>query len=171
MAQRLSPALLLVGVLAGCAVAAPEPPSLRFEVTMADGLATEAQDGRLLVLIGRKGDEEPRHSIDPEDVETPAVLGRDVKGLEPGTPAVVDETADLFPFERLGKLVKGNYTVQAVLDVNRTLKLIDAPGNLFSEPQDATLDPARGGVVKIRVSRERVALIGHAVTVLRGELV
>ena len=29
----------------------------------------------------------------------------------------------------------------------------------------------RGGVVKVRVSRSRVALIGQAVTVLKGELV
>ncbi len=153
MAQRISPAVLLACALAGLAVdAAPEPLSLRFEVTIADSLGVKPQDGRLLILIGRQDDPEPRLSINPEHVGTPAVLGRDVKGLEPGEAAVVDESADLFPYERLAQLPKGNYTVQAVLDVNRALKLIDAPGNLFSAPQDVTLDPARGGVVKIELT-------------------
>ena len=156
MAKRLSPALLFVCVLAGCAEqAAPEPPSLRFEATIADDLTAKPQDGRLLILIGRRSEEEPRHSIDPEDVETPAVLGRDVKGLAPGATAVVDESADLFPWERLSQLPKGDYVVQAVLDVNRSLKLIDAPGNLRSDPLDVSLDPARGGVVKIELTRRR----------------
>ena len=156
MAKRLSPALLLVCVLAGCAgPAAPDPPSLRFEATIADGLTAQPQDGRLLILIGRRSEEEPRHSIDPEDVDTPAVLGRDVKGLAPGMTAVVDGGADVFPYERLSQLPKGDYVVQAVLDVNRALKLIDAPGNLRSDPLDVSLDPARGGVVKLELRTGR----------------
>jgi putative esterase len=151
MPKRLFPALLFLCLSAGCAgQAAPEP--LRFEATLADGLAAKPQDGRLLVLIGRHGDAEPRHSIDPEDENTPAVLGGDVKGLERGAAAVVDANADVFPYERLSQLPKGDYTVQAVLKVNRDLNLIDAPGNLHSDPQDVTLDPARGGVVKIELT-------------------
>ena len=120
MLRRLSPALLLLCLSAGCVEqAAPEPPSLRFNVTIADGLTTRPQDGRLLLLIGRKSNQEPRRSIDPEDVDTPAVLGRDVKGLAPGVAAVVDGTADLFPYERLSQLPRGDYVVQAVLRVNR----------------------------------------------------
>ncbi len=132
--------------------APPEPLSLRFEATIAEGVTTGPQDGRLLVLIGRKSDQEPRHSIDPENVDSPAVLGRDVKGLAPGGAAFVDGTADLFPYEHLSQLPRGDYVVQAVLRVNRALNLIDAPGNLHSEPQDVTLDPARGGVVRIELT-------------------
>jgi hypothetical protein len=115
---------------AGCAAqAAPEPPALRFEVTVADGLTEKSQDGRLLVLLGRRPDQEPRHAVDPEDAKSPVVLGRDVTGLEPGAAAVVDGGADLFPYERLSQLPRGNYTVQAVLKVNRALNRTDAPGN------------------------------------------
>ena len=152
MLRRLSPALLLFCLSAGCVEqAAPEPPSLRFNVTIADGLTTGPQDGRLLLLIGRKSNQEPRRSIDPEDVDAPAVLGRDVKGLAPGVASVVDGTADLFPYERLSQLPRGDYVVQAVLR-QPALNLIDAPGNLHSEPQDVTLDPARGGVVPIELT-------------------
>jgi hypothetical protein len=153
MAKRLSPAVLLLCLLAGCAErAAPEPASLRFDVTIADGLTPKPQDGRLLVLIGRRDDPEPRHSIDPENVNTPAVLGRDVKDLAQGATAMVDSSADFFPFERLAQLPRGDYTVQAVLKVNRALNLIDAPGNLHSDPKDVTLDPARGGAVPIELT-------------------
>ncbi len=47
---------------------------------------------------------------------------------------------------------KGDYVVQAVLDVNQAQKGIDAPGNLHSEPQDVWLDPARGDMVKIELT-------------------
>ena len=130
--KRLSPALLLFCLSAGCVEqAAPEPPSLRFEVTIADGLTTEPQDGRLLMLIGRKTNQEPRLSIDPEDVKSPAVLGRDVKGLAPGVAVRRRWDGRHVSVERLSQLPKGDYVVQAVLDVNRALKLIDAPGNLL----------------------------------------
>ena len=120
MPRQWSPAVLLLCLVVGCAEpSAPVPAPLRFEATVADRLADAPQDGRLLILVGRKTDREPRHSIDPEDVDSPAVLGRDVKGLAPGVAAVVDGTADLFPYERLSQLPKGDYVVQAVLDVNR----------------------------------------------------
>ena len=88
----VSPCLLvpLSLFLAGCAErAAPEPPALQFEVDVAAGLTTKPQDGRLLILLSRKPKPEPRLAIDPEDENTPVVLGRDVKGLAAGATAVV----------------------------------------------------------------------------------
>ncbi len=150
MTQRLSPAVLFFCLAAGCAE--PPVPALRFEVVIADGLTAKPQEGRLLVLLGRRADEEPRRAIDPEDADGPVVLGRDVKELAPGETVVSDAGADIFPYERLSQLPRGDYVVQAVLDVNRDVKKIDAPGNLHSETQNMTLDPAHGGVVRIELT-------------------
>ena len=145
-------------LLAGCASAvAPDSTGPRFEVSIAEGLTAKPQDGRLLVLLGRKKEGEPRHAIDAEDEDGPAILARDVKGLTQGSTAIVDAEAATYPFERLSQLPKGDYIIQAVLDVNPSLKRIDAPGNLYSEPKAVTLDPAKGEVVKIELKHQSPA--------------
>ncbi len=150
----LSPLLLVSLSLLGCDErTAPERPALRFEVGVARGLA--ARDGRLLILLSRKSRPEPRFAVDPEDVDCPAVLGRDVKGLGPGSTAVVGSEADAFPFERLSQLPPGEYHVQAVLKSDRDSSRINAPGNLYSDAQVVALDPSRGGVVSLELSREQ----------------
>jgi hypothetical protein len=146
---------MLVAWLVGLSLAAAEPADspLRFEVTVAKDAADGPRDGRLLILIGRRDGQEPRKAVDPEDEGGPYVLGRDVKGLKPGDAAVVDRTDAVYPFERLAQLPKGEYTVQAVLRVNRDLNLLEAPGNLYSRPKRMTLDPAKGDVVKIELTQ------------------
>src|SRR5262249_8005518 len=74
----------------------------------------------------------------------PPFLGKDVEGLAPGKTAVVDAGAALFPYDSLSRLPRGEYYVQAVFDFNRDLRIPEAPGNLYSEPQRVLLDPARG---------------------------
>jgi hypothetical protein len=147
--------VLFTPLLVGCAnQAAPESAALRFEITRASRLLTKPADGRLLIVIGRKKDPEPRFAIDPESVKSSAVLGRDVKGWAANAAVVVDVNADTFPFERLSQLPKGDYFVQAVLEINRDFKRIDAPGNLYSEPKEAALDPAEGGVIPIELTHQ-----------------
>src|SRR5262249_43027077 len=97
---------------------------------------------------------EPRRQIGQTGMNVAPLLGRDVKGLAPGVMAVVDQAAAIFPIAHLNRLPPGDYVVQAVLDNNRDLKLPDAPGNLYSEPLAVHLDPARGGVVKIELTRK-----------------
>ena len=67
---------------------------------------------------------------------------------------MVDADADTFPFERLSQLPKGVYIVQAVLDVNRDLKGVGAPGNLYSAPKEVTLDPAKSDVISIELTHQ-----------------
>jgi hypothetical protein len=148
-------AVLFVPLLAGCAnQAAPESTALRFEITIAKRLITKSADGRLLILIGHKKDPEPRFAIDPENVKSSAILGRDVRKWTADAAVVVDANANTFPFERLSQLPKGDYFVQAVLEVNRDFKLIDAPGNLYSDPKETALDPAAGGVIPIELTHQ-----------------
>jgi hypothetical protein len=160
--SRARTGLLLLFLMAGPALARePDRPapvatdtSLRFEVTVARGLVAGAQDGRLLVVLGRRKNPEPWRQIGQTGMNVAPLLGRDVKGLAPGVMAVVDRTAAIFPIAHLSRLPPGDYVVQAVLDNNRDLKLPDAPGNLYSEPLAVHLDPARGGVVKIELTRK-----------------
>jgi hypothetical protein len=128
--------------------------SLRFEVTVAEGLLLEPQDGRLLLVLDRNKRPEPRRAIGQPGLKSPPILGRDVRAFAPGVTVVVDQTALLSPLKHLADLPKGEYFVQAVLKVNRDLNRTDAPGNLYSEPLAVKLDPERGGTVRIELTHK-----------------
>jgi hypothetical protein len=127
--------------------------ALRFEVSLGEGLAGGPRAGRLLVVLDRPQEPEPWRSVGTTGLGAPPVLGGDVKGLGPGTAAVVDQSAVIFPLAHLASLPRGAYSAQAVLLVNRDLKVVDAPGNLSSEPTPVRLDPARGGTVRLTLTR------------------
>src|SRR5207253_1818951 len=126
--------------------------ALRFEVTIAPGLVKTPQNGRLYVLMGIREDPEPREFFGEAGMGAPPMLGRDVNGLAPGMPAVVDGTAASFPIAGLSKLPARQYFVQAAFASNPDLRIIDAPGNLYSEVQPVYLDPAHGGTVAIQLT-------------------
>jgi hypothetical protein len=147
-------ALVLLLVFLGDARSDEVPATtLRFEVTVREGLLEAPQDGRLLVVLDRKKSPEPRLTIGETGMKAPPVLGRDVRGLFPGVVGVVDQAAVLFPLKHLADLPPGDYFVQTVFDISRDLKLTDAPGNLYSEPLAVTLDPRRGGTVKLELTQ------------------
>ncbi len=134
---------------------AAQPPAapLRFEVTVARDLLGKPRDGRLLVVLDRNAQREPRLRIGT-DYGAPTVLGMDVNGLSAGATIVVDGKAAVFPLDGLAKLSAGDYAVQPVFDVSRDLKLVDAPGNYYGEAVRVRLDPAAGGVVKLALTRQ-----------------
>src|SRR4051794_32711155 len=74
-----------------------EGAGLRFEVTVAKGLLAAPRDGRLLVVLGRRGASEPRTTLGTTGMDAPPVLGRDVDGFAPGAVAVLDAGSALFP--------------------------------------------------------------------------
>jgi hypothetical protein len=82
----------------------------------------------------------------------PPVLGRDAGGFGAGSEAFVDGSAATFPAGNLARLPGGEYVVQAVFHANRDLNRPDAPGNFYSNPVRAYLDPARGGTLRLEVS-------------------
>src|SRR5262245_28045826 len=150
-------ACLLVCVLLGSAAAQQPPPAkdtaLRFEVTVAPGLLKEATDGRVLVVLGRDNKGEPRRLIGRTGMSAAPVLGADANGFAAGATVVLDQKSALFPLAHLSQLPTGTYAVQAVLAHNRDLNLVSAPGNLYSAAQTATLDPAKGGTVKLELTK------------------
>jgi len=155
MRFRIAPlVVLLVGSSAVLLGDVRPTTSLRFEITMAEGLVGGPQDGRLLLVLGRKKRPEPRQTIGQTGLKTPSLLGRDVRGFAPGITAAMDQRTIRFPLQHLVELPKGDYFAQAVLVTNRDLQLADAPGNLYSEPLAVKLDPERGGTVKIVLTRK-----------------
>lgn len=128
------------------------PPSLRFEVTLAPGLAASPPSGRLLVVLGPASEVEPRSAIGRTGMDAPPILGTDVTQLRPGAVAVVDEAAPTFPLPHLSQLAPGVYRAQALLLTNPDIRGPDAPGTLYSRPVTVRLDPARGWSVRLTLA-------------------
>jgi S-formylglutathione hydrolase FrmB len=149
---------LWYGVAAGRPAVAPDSTSLRFEVTVAPGLLPKPTDGRVLVALNRGGGRGGRGGLlggfGGTGLTSPPLLGADVNGFAPGVGGVADGSSEIFPIESLAKLSAGEYAVQAVFDWNPDLRLPNAPGNLYSEPLTAVLDPAKGGTIKLALTRQ-----------------
>ena len=150
---RLSGVLLAVAFLCAPAKMAAAT-ALRFEVSVAPGLLAGPQSGRLFVVMSRDAAGEPRRRISDTGMDAPPVLARDVSDFAAGAVAVIDEKAVAFPIEDLARLPAGDYRVQAVFDFNNNQASVNAAGNLYSAVEKAHLDPARGGVVKIELTKQ-----------------
>ncbi len=148
---------LLVSVPVAADPDAPTTTTLKFEVHVAKGLTKGATDGRLLVVLSKEKDPEPRQTIGETGLHVPPVLGKDVKGLSAETVVTVDQAALAYPLEYLARLPAGEYYVQAVFVSNRDLQLSDAPGNLYGEPVKVTLDPAKGATVRLELTAKMPA--------------
>ncbi|MGQ0735401.1 MAG: hypothetical protein ACT4QD_17330 [Acidobacteriota bacterium] len=155
------------------AVAADRPSAqggpLRFSIAL-PATETAPVDGRLLLVVSRLGDLEPRFQVSEGPTGQP-VFGIDVEGWSPGSPAVIDGGVLGFPLDSLHDIPPGTYTVQALLHRYETFRRGDghtvkmpmdrgegqqwarAPGNLYSAPRRVTLDPRTGGTVDLTLDR------------------
>jgi hypothetical protein len=154
-----------------CADQEPEA-GLRFEVSFARDLSTELQDGRIILIVSSREGEEPRFQYQIYNPATQPGFGIDVEGLEPGVAAVIDGSTFGFPVRSVDALPPGEYHVQAVLNRYETFVRSDGhtvslppdrgegqkwntkPGNFYSVPQSVSLDPSRGGTVRLVLDRE-----------------
>ncbi|HXG67666.1 MAG TPA: alpha/beta hydrolase-fold protein [Blastocatellia bacterium] len=130
------------------------PGPLRFEVTVAPGLLSGPQDGRLFIILNPRNYPEPRHAVGDPGLNAPPVFARDVNGFAPGKVGIIDESSAAFPIENLSRLPAGEYYAQALFDSNIDLKSLNAPGNLYSAVQKLSLDPARSGAVRIELTQQ-----------------
>ena len=139
-----------------------QPSALRFEVRL--GRAPNgklmrphrpaiAPSGRLLVVLGKPGTDEPRLSVGQTGKNASPILGRDVDEFEPDAVAVLDNQSAIFPIASLSQLRPGTYAIQALLHTNLDLNLVNAPGDLYSPVTTARLDPAAGGTIKLELTR------------------
>jgi hypothetical protein len=81
---------------------------LSFSVSFPASVQPAPQDGRLILLISRKAEGEPRHQVTPESaLPNPYIFGRNVSGLKPGQSAVIDASAFGWPARSPSNLKAG----------------------------------------------------------------
>lgn len=157
--------LLVAAVLTGlCATAVAEQ---RFEISYDKSVHQGLLSGRVMLMIARTQTPEPRMQIGPSAIP---MFGVDAEGLAPGQVAVIDHTTFGHPAESLSQLPAGEYFVQAMLNVYTECKRSDgrtvwvhwdmngrffnvSSGNLFSDVQKVTLDPAAGYKINLLLNK------------------
>jgi S-formylglutathione hydrolase FrmB len=161
--SAISCSILALTVTAASDGAAPtQPTALRFEVTLARDTDPKAgepsppikkpQTGRLLVVLGRQDEREPRLTVGATGMRTATILGRDVTNMEPGDTVILDASSSIFPIAHLGQLPPETYAVQALLHTHPDLNTPNAPGDLHSLVKKVRLDPAAGGTIALELS-------------------
>jgi len=141
------------------------------DVSFVSEVATEALDGRLLLMLATKPDPEPRFQINA-GLDGQLIFGMNVDKMEPGTTITFTETAFGYPYESLSKVPPGDYYVQALLHTYETFTLASghtvklpmdngegqqwnkSPGNIYSKPFKITVTAK--GVPQIRVIMDQV---------------
>jgi hypothetical protein len=79
--------------------------ALKFEVTIARGLISAPQKGRLFVFLNRKGENEPRLDYQGVGLDAPPMLAKDVENFAPGsTKIVINNEAISHPIKNLSEL-------------------------------------------------------------------
>jgi enterochelin esterase-like enzyme len=167
--------LLALLVLPLAAAYACVPPtagrtSLRFEISFPASLDSQPVDGRVFLMIARNDDREPRFQVADWTGGQP-FFGVDVDGLQPGQAAVVDGTTLGYPITSIADIPAGDYYVQGLLNVYTTFHRADghtikmhmdqwegqrwnvSPGNFLSDVQRVHVDPARGGTIRITLTK------------------
>ncbi len=164
-------ALLSLGTIT-CQGAGVGRSDLTFEISFP--AATEAQplDGQVLLLLSTRDDQEPRFHAASWGPQTQPFFGIEVEQLAPGQPAVIDDAVLGYPVSSIADLPAREYNVQAVLNVYTTFHRADghvvklhmdqwegqhwnvSPGNLYSDVQQVTIDPQRGGTVRIELTNK-----------------
>lgn len=127
-------------------------------------------DGRLLLLISKNGETEPRFQARP-GVQAIQIFGQNIEGLSKGNSISINAEAFGYPIEHLDDLPPGEYYVQALLHKYETFNLSSghtvklpmdrgegqqwrrAPGNLYSTPQKIHVDPSSGSSVFITMDQ------------------
>ena len=144
-------------IVSACtAPAEPEQSSITVEFSAA--ASQETLDGRVIVILTRNDEEEPRFQVRP-GVDAPQIFGVTVDGLGPGDATTIDGDTFGYPYDSLNDVPPGDYFVQAVLHRYDDVELgngkvvslpLDrgegqqwerSPGNLYSEPRTVSVTP------------------------------
>ncbi len=160
-------------ITAGCQAGSPSGDSapLRVAVSFTKNMSTDPLDGRMLLLISKNDEQEPRFQIS-DGPTGQQVFGVDVDGLAPGEEAAFDASVFGYPIQSLGDIPAGEYLVQGLLHIYETFRRADghvvklpmdrgegqhwnwAPGNLYSTPQMVRIDPHKKEVIRITLNQK-----------------
>jgi hypothetical protein len=130
-------------------------------------------DGRLILLLSRDFNREPREHVDPDEpLSSPFIFGQNVAAMSPGRALIMGEGAFGWPAGKLSHVPAGDYLVQAVLNRYETFHLADGrvlqlppdqgegqqwarkPGNLYSTPVRVHIDPLHPQHTSLSLDRE-----------------
>jgi S-formylglutathione hydrolase FrmB len=150
MRPRLSLGLAVLGCLA-LAARADEPRPLEFHLAFDKTVSAGPFTGRVYVLLSRK--EMKQLPAGPNWFKPEPFFALDVKDWKPGETRVVGAAALAYP-EPLGKLAKGEWTVTAVMDLDRGARSFShGDGNGYSKPLRVKCDAGAGGPVKLTLDQ------------------
>jgi hypothetical protein len=167
MVRRILAAALGIGAIAAVSGLSPaKTATVRFSVRYEAASDKGPLDGRLLVMLSKDPEKEPRLQI-RGDLRSQQVFGMDVESWKPGQPAILPDDALGFPLESLADVPAGTYRVQALLHRYETFRRADghvvklpmdrgegqqwskAPGNLYSTPREIVVDPSRAETIAL----------------------
>lgn len=148
-------ALVFLHLLSASAWAQSTQPAraeaLQFEITFDQRLQSTPYTGRVYVVLSTSAGREPRYAI-MNWFNPPQIFAVDVEASQPGQAIRLADQALAFP-SPLQRLEPKEYTVQAV--ARRSLDHPvpgRGPGDLYSDPQTLSLDPAASGIVRLHLS-------------------
>ncbi|MGQ0646796.1 MAG: hypothetical protein ACT4P7_04445 [Gemmatimonadaceae bacterium] len=171
MRSTVQAVVVTLAALAGPLQGQPASTRLRFAVTFPSERSAQPLDGRLLVLLSTDSTSEPRNQFG-SGLRTSAAFAIDVENWKPGEVMHVDGSAFGFPIRALRDLPKGTFRVQGIINRYETFSRSDGktvklppdkgegqrwsakPGNLYSRPVWATVDPSKPEVVRLTLDQE-----------------
>jgi len=144
---------------------------LSFEVSLPSTLSNQKLDGRLLLLISKNNEAEPRFQIS-DGPNSQLAFGLDVENFGGKNTAIFDSAVFGYPLKSINDIPKGDYYVQALLHVYETFNRSDghviklpmdrgegqqwnrAPGNLYSTPQKIRIDADQNPTIQISLDQK-----------------
>ncbi len=141
------------------AAAQPAEEIPRFSIQFSGDLASDAQDGRLLLMLATHDGSEPRFLVS-NGLNTQLIFGRNVSDMTGGESVVIDDSHIGFPLADLSAVAPGTYYVQALLNRYKEFNLSNGktvslppdrgegqrwnrkPGNFYSEPVQIEISEA-----------------------------
>ncbi len=153
-----------------CIIHADEQKGLQFGISFSTEISSQALDGRILLMISTRNNNEPRFQIN-DGANTQLIFGINIDDLKPGEQAFMDASVLGYPLQSISKIPAGEYFVQALLHKYETFHLADghvvklpmdrgegqhwnrAPGNLYSTPEKIKIDPSKHETIMIRMDQ------------------
>jgi hypothetical protein len=133
-----------------------------FSIRLDAALTESGQDGRLLLLLATRDDEEPRFLVN-NSADTQLVFGINVEDWRGDNEIVIDKDAIGFPLASLADVPAGTYFAQALLNRYKDYSLANGkvvslppdrgegqkwnrkPGNFYSRPVQIQIDESGSG--------------------------
>jgi hypothetical protein len=149
-------------MLAACQVEIKNTQAPEFSIRLDASLAESDQDGRLLLLLATRDDEEPRFLVN-NSADTQLVFGINVEDWQGDNEIVIDKDVIGFPLASLADVPAGTYFAQALLNRYKDYSLANGkvvslppdrgegqkwnqkPGNFYSRPVQIQIDESGSG--------------------------